>query len=531
MRTTSSESIDPTAGPPDPHPDEPWHGLSTSDLETELLGLAGHLAAAQCRFLQLLAEFDRRDGWAGPGLRSCAHWLSWRIGMSLRTATEHVRVAHALAKLPKVTEAFAAGRISYSKVRAITRLRPTAAATTDPDQPTDPGHLADPDQPAQPARPARPAHPSDADGTREEDLIHDPGEPEGPGSGPLRADPLRPDGLASDAEQTLLTLALGGTASHVEAVVRATRRRQIDPRQPAALRSLGWSWAEDGSLVLRGRFAPAEGAALVAAIEALVPAREPVTHLDPPEPAGWEQSAVEQEPGAVVDRVGARRADALVNLVIRPDGDGYGDTDAPRADGGQGVQVILHIEDDAVSAEIVDGPEIPAGTAERLACDATVQALLEDTSSNRLYLGRRRRLASPAQIAALTVRDGRCCQFPGCTNVRYLHAHHVRHWLYGGRTDIDNLILICTFHHGLIHDRRYRIRRDGNGWLFLRPDGAPVPPVMAPLGGRVERLIEINTRAELAITRNSLTPSWGGERLQLEPILDSLLPRAARAAA
>jgi hypothetical protein len=95
---------------------------TTGQLETELLGLAGHLAAAQCRFLCLLAEFDRRNGWAGPGLRTCAHWLSWRAGMSLRTATEHVRVAHALATLPKITEAFAAGRISYSKVRAITRI-------------------------------------------------------------------------------------------------------------------------------------------------------------------------------------------------------------------------------------------------------------------------------------------------------------------------------------------------------------------------------------------------------------------------
>jgi Domain of unknown function (DUF222)/HNH endonuclease len=507
MSTTSSEPPGPTAGSPDPRPHDPLHGLSTHDLETELLGLAGHLAAAQCRFLQLLAEYDRRDGWAGPGLRSCAHWLSWRIGMSLRTATEHVRVAHALAELPKVTEAFAAGRISYSKVRAITRLHPTPAET------------AAPEQPAPPTAPH--------DGTPDDRTQADRSEPEGARDSPLPPAPPPPDGLAADAEQTLLALALGGTASHVEAVVRATRRRQIDPRQPAALRSLSWSWAEDGSLVLRGRFAPAEGAALVAAIEALVPARKPVTHLDPPPPDGWEQSAVEQEPGAVVDRMGARRADALVNLVLRPDGG----TDAARTDGDQGVQVILHVEDDAVSAEIVDGPEISAATAERLACNATVQALLEDKSSNRLYLGRRRRLASPAQIAALTVRDGRCCQFPGCTNARYLHAHHVRHWLFGGRTDLDNLILICTFHHGLIHDRRYRIRRDRNGWLFLRPDGSPVPPAMPPLGGRVESLIEINTRAELAITRNSLTPSWGGERLQLEPILDSLLPRPTGLAA
>ena len=107
----------------------PLQALTTHDLETELLGLAGHLAAAQCRFLRLLAEFDRRGGWGGDGILSCAHWLSWRAGMSLRTAAEHLRVAHALDNLPRISEAFAAGRISYSKVRAITRITGSDTAT------------------------------------------------------------------------------------------------------------------------------------------------------------------------------------------------------------------------------------------------------------------------------------------------------------------------------------------------------------------------------------------------------------------
>ncbi len=96
--------------------------LSVRRVESELVELAGHLAAATCRFLQLLAEFDTRAGWAGPGMRSCAHWLNWRVGLNLRTAREHLRVAHALTGLPAVTEAFAAGRVSYAKVRAITRI-------------------------------------------------------------------------------------------------------------------------------------------------------------------------------------------------------------------------------------------------------------------------------------------------------------------------------------------------------------------------------------------------------------------------
>ncbi|HSZ30096.1 MAG TPA: DUF222 domain-containing protein [Pseudonocardiaceae bacterium] len=99
--------------------------LSTPDLEAKLVGLAGHLAAAQCRFLLLLAEFDARGAWAGPGLRSCAHWLSWRVGMDLRTAREQLRVARTLPTLPLVRAAFGTGRISYAKARAITRIATT----------------------------------------------------------------------------------------------------------------------------------------------------------------------------------------------------------------------------------------------------------------------------------------------------------------------------------------------------------------------------------------------------------------------
>ena len=66
-----------------------------------MCALAGQIAAATSRFLRLLAGFDTREGWPGPGMRSCAHWLSWRAGTDLRTAREHVRVAHALTALPR----------------------------------------------------------------------------------------------------------------------------------------------------------------------------------------------------------------------------------------------------------------------------------------------------------------------------------------------------------------------------------------------------------------------------------------------
>ena len=105
-----------------------FEDMSMRTMESELVELAGNLAAATCRFLQLLAEFDSRVGWAGDGVRSCAHWLNWRVGLSLRTAREQLRVAHALTELPAITEAFAGGRISYSKVRAMARVATPLAA-------------------------------------------------------------------------------------------------------------------------------------------------------------------------------------------------------------------------------------------------------------------------------------------------------------------------------------------------------------------------------------------------------------------
>jgi len=91
-------------------------------LEAQICELAGHLAAATCRFLVLLGDFDARRGWASWEMNSCAQWLSWKCQMTSGTAREHVRVARALRDLPVIRGEFGAGRLSYAKVRALTRV-------------------------------------------------------------------------------------------------------------------------------------------------------------------------------------------------------------------------------------------------------------------------------------------------------------------------------------------------------------------------------------------------------------------------
>ncbi len=95
---------------------------STAALEAQITELAGHLNAASHRLLTLIAEFDRRKGWADSATQSCAHWLNWKCGIDLGAAREKVRVANALETLPRIGTAMARGELSYSKVRAITRV-------------------------------------------------------------------------------------------------------------------------------------------------------------------------------------------------------------------------------------------------------------------------------------------------------------------------------------------------------------------------------------------------------------------------
>jgi len=99
--------------------DQPW---STDELEREINLLAARIHAATCELLLLIAEFDARSGWINTGMRSCAHWLNWKCGISLGAAREKVRVASSLAVLPEIRTAFARGELSSSKVRAMTRI-------------------------------------------------------------------------------------------------------------------------------------------------------------------------------------------------------------------------------------------------------------------------------------------------------------------------------------------------------------------------------------------------------------------------
>lgn len=249
-------------------------------------------------------------------------------------------------------------------------------------------------------------------------------------------------------ETELLRAARGMTVRQIERHVRqlrSSRSADLDAaNRGRAKRQINYFYDEVGSLHVFGRLPADQAAAFVEAIES---AAEELagTRDDPACPAGWSR------PGAP-----ARRADALLNLVTG---------------GGASTNLVLHADPEALACQaeraeqragnvlyLDNGPAIPSALARRLTCDCSI-------SFNDLNHGRARRLVTARQRAALELRDGRICAFPGCDRAHGLHAHHLTHWIHGGRTDLDNLALLCTAHHHLLHEGSFTARRRRDGTL------------------------------------------------------------------
>ena len=175
---------------------------------------------------------------------------------------------------------------------------------------------------------------------------------------------------------------------------------------------------------------------------------------------------------------GQRRADALTDvcrLALRT-------TDLPDH-GGEPAQLTVTVPFDPVAAQLGagtldNGNRVSATTARRLACDARILPVVLGGAGQVLDAGRTRRLATGAVRRALVARD-RGCAFPGCDRpARWCDAHHVHPWSAGGRTSLDNLVLLCRHHHTVLHDEtagwRVRLGRDN------LPDFIP-PPWTDPL--------------------------------------------------
>lgn len=376
-----------------------------NSLADSLISSARDIGSENARFLSRLAEFDKLEGWKVLFHRSCAHWLNAYCGISLVAAREKVRVARALCDLPAINAALAMGKLSYSKVRAITRV----------------------------------------------------------------AD--------HENEASLINMAHLNPANQVENIVRQYRRcrdkedllREKDKaRLLFSRRTFNAWWDDDGSMIVRGSLPPEQGALF---LQSLLKADDLLFRESNVVGCDATRARPELAPAQ-------RRADALVLMAEAhlAGGSATGKT----ADSSQVVvntdlnalqaPLTVHCEQGeaqsceqgelssgavkfatvAASATIENDPAIDFDTARRLTCDASLVSILT-RFGEPLAIGRKGRVIPAPMRRALIYRD-KCCQFPGCCATRHLDGHHIVHWAVGGTTEIDNLAVLCTLHHRVVHE-------------------------------------------------------------------------------
>ena len=407
-------------------------------LERKLMTRAAEISAAEAEWMGWLAEYDRRRGWAEWGCVGPTQWLSWKCGLSPSAARERVRVANALVDLPLIRAEFAAGRLSYSKVQAVTRI---ANVHNETDLVT----MATNASGAQLARicagyrRSRPTDDDSADAhlTRSWDRRRN-------GDGSTTFVLRVPDDAAADIEAhlenviaVLIDEAVGSSADDPP-----SRRDVITERNGmAAVR------ADAVAALLTGRYGQIDPVSTDVSL--IIEADDqPRTGAEPSE------GTCAQAPGRPMADHSHTAAEPVVAQAQEPP---------------ERLQILI------------DGARPVSPTVgQRLLCDPRLSAVLVTASGEPLAVGRSTRMISSRLRRALKQRDHSTCQFPGCASSRRLHAHHIIHWSSGGPTDIDNLVLVCHFHHHLVHEGGWSIDPDTR--TFHRPDDTPAEPAPTAVG-------------------------------------------------
>ncbi|WP_193104451.1 HNH endonuclease signature motif containing protein [Brachybacterium sp. FME24] len=421
-----------------PGPDAPEPRRSRLDRpEAEALGeriqqQAAVIAEATCELLLSVADFDARGGvgWY-VGLKSTAHWLSWACSMTSGTAREHVRVARALPEMPLTVAEFRAGRLSYSKVREISRVadRVEESMLVEMARAMTAAQLArtiSSFRAVEGSRLAQDAVRQARWQTREDGLVE------------IRA--VLPAEIGAEVI-TALDLALDRDGHDPE---------RVDPDAPCA------AAVTDTDDPTAQRAAASTTPTLEQRkADALHSLARTFLHAEPDDRSGEDRHLVIVQVSAetLTGNVPAGTPEPLPTA----DESMGTPTSSPTADVPAGTSSRCGV--------VGQGPLEPR-TAERLACSGKVALMITDAGGEVLHLGRTSRLASRGQRRALRLRDT-VCNFPGCHQSRHLDAHHTTPWSQGGATDIEGLALLCRRHHVMVHE----------GGLHLVPDPARFTPL------------------------------------------------------
>jgi len=202
---------------------------------------------------------------------------------------------------------------------------------------------------------------------------------------------------------------------------------------------------------------------------------------------------LEQIPSDGATPLDQRRCDVLLGLIRSADPGSAAPATATTTT--SPYVVVAHVplaalvedsgQESALAGELEYVGLIDVETVQRIACDATMVVALDDARGHTMYEGRAARFATDTQRREVMRRD-RSCRFPGCTNVTFTNVHHVVAWKPGGRTDLDNLALLCRHHHVLVHSKGWTMSGNANKELtFTGPSGRVMTSRPSPLWTRV----------------------------------------------
>ena len=423
-------------------------------LEYGLMTLAAHLAAGEARWLTWLGAYDRRAGWETWGCRSAAEWLNNKCGMSLTAGRERVRVARALQDLPLTQTAFVNGELSYSKVRAITRaatpdsepdLLDIARSSTASQLDQICGGVAN----ARPPADQDDVSPSD-DTSPSEDAL-------------LLAKQFAASRSNSDGTSTLRVCLADDTMAMVVAAIDSkvnelitdmtqgkelTRRQAIDHHggYPALrARALATVITDGGTETT---------VMLTIPIDTLNADDEEPTPSDTAKPQSSTATDEQGQPQPMPDTEGQQpppQPDDEPPQVPRHEAPPQSGAEEPQSPSPKPAP-----ESEPPRPQVDGSTDSRGGlrsTVARLLCDCRINMTVVDEYDGPLSIGRRSRVIPTKIRTALELRDHGICRFPGCGSTRSLQAHHVIHWQHGGPTDLSNLVLLCWFHHDLLHNQ------------------------------------------------------------------------------
>ncbi len=253
-----------------------------------------------------------------------------------------------------------------------------------------------------------------------------------------------------DNEESLARWAIGKTALQVEDHSRKLRNVQAGQRADAQRiqeeRSLKYIIKPDGGVAIHLDLPVVDGETILKAVELA--------------------SCTDCEFGDTTFT--QQQADALVNVARCYLAGGEQRQSSPA----DIYQVVVHVDeialcDPAEQGETNTQSDLPINNIKKLLCDSSLLVVLDDSDGNPLNLGRKKRVVSTPLRRALISRD-KSCRYPGCTHKKWLEAHHVTHWINGGETKIDNLLLLCSRHHDLLHDGTISLHTNSSGEMYFK---------------------------------------------------------------